>query len=114
MLHAVLQKIRRIAAKFMPGLLLGTVLLGGYFLFDAFKSFGTEKQFREIRGFRYAEKAMRQIGLSDLAGDAADTSLHYETYFRDGDSLTLFLYRNRCGKRFLNGLKHKTAGQSQP
>ena len=90
MLHAVLQKIRRITAKFMPGLLLGAVLLGGYFLFDAFKSFGTEKQFRKIRGFRYAEKAIRQIGLSDLADDAADTSLHYETYFRDGDSLTLF------------------------
>ena len=75
MLHAVLQKIRRIAAKFMPGLLLGAVLLGGYFLFDAFKSFGTEKQFQKIRGFHYAEKAMQQIGLSDLAGDAADIQL---------------------------------------
>lgn len=105
MLHAVLQKIRRITAKFMPGLLLGAVLLGGYFLFDAFKSFGTEKQLRKIRGFRYAEKAMRQIGLSDLADDAADTSLHYETYFRDGDSLTLFFVQKPMREKAFERIK---------
>ncbi len=105
MLHAVLQKIRRITAKFMPGLLLGAVLLGGYFLFDAFKSFGTEKQFRKIRGFRYAEKAMRQIGLSDLADDAAYTSLHYETYFRDGDSLTLFFVQKPMREKVFERIK---------
>lgn len=76
--------------RYLPGLLLGAVLLGMHSLSRAVDRVNTGEEYRDINGFRYAESAMEKTGLGALAYDAANTSLNYDRYFRDGDSLTLF------------------------
>ena len=82
--------LKKTAARFLPGLLLAAVLCGGYTLHSELKNFGSIEQYREINGFQYAEQALRKTGLGSAARDAANTSLYYSTYFRDGESLTVF------------------------
>ena len=82
--------LKKTAARFLPGLLLAAVLYGGFTLHSELKNFGSFEQYRDINGFQYAEQALRKTGLGSAAHDAANTSLYYSTYFRDGESLTVF------------------------
>lgn len=82
--------IKRIICLFLPGLLLAVVLYGGYRLHAEFEHFFSDDLYRDINGFRYAESALHKTGLHSSAYKAANTSLYYSTYFRDGESLTVF------------------------
>lgn len=82
--------LKKTAARFLPGLLLAAVLYAGCTLHSELKNFGSFEQYRDINGFQYAEQAVRKTGLGSAAHDAANTSLYYSTYFRDGESLTVF------------------------
>ena len=86
----VLGQIKRIIARYFPGLLLGVVLLGIYSLSQALDRVDTGEEYRHINGFHYAAAALEKTGLGALADNAANKSLYYNSYFRDGDSLTLF------------------------
>lgn len=82
--------IGRIIARFLPGLVLGAVLFAAYSLSQELNMIETGEQYRRTNGFHHAETALEKTGLGSLAYDAANKSLHYDAYFRDGDSLTLF------------------------
>jgi hypothetical protein len=82
--------IKKIISRFLPGLLLAVVLYGGYRLHTEFELFFSDDLYRDINGFRYAESALHKTDLHSSAYSAANTSLYYTTYFRDGESLTVF------------------------
>lgn len=82
--------IGRIIARFLPGLVLGAVLFAAYSLSQELNMIETGELYRRTNGFHHAETALEKTGLGSLAHDAANKSIHYDAYFRDGDSLTLF------------------------
>lgn len=86
----IVRWIGRIVARFLPGLMLGAVLFAAYSLSQELNMIETGGQYRRTNGFHHAETALEKTGLGSLAYDAANKSLHYDAYFRDGDSLTLF------------------------
>ena len=86
----VIRWMKRTIARYLPGLLLGAMLLGIHSLSQWVDGVNTGEEYRNINGFNYSESAMRKTGLGAMAHDAANTSLYYDRYFRDGDSLTLF------------------------
>lgn len=86
----IVRWIGRIVARFLPGLVLGAALLVAYSLSQELNMIETGEQYRRTNGFHHAETALEKTGLGSLAYDAANKSLHYDAYFRDGDSLTLF------------------------
>lgn len=81
--------------RYLPGLLLAiiiaAILLGWYFLSQFWQLLDYNDLYRDINGFRHAESALKKTNLHDCAYDAANTSLYYSTYFRDGESLTVFV-----------------------
>ena len=86
----IVRWIGRIIARFLPGLVLGAVLFAAYSLSRELNMIENGEQYRRTNGFHHAETALEKTGLGSLAHDAANKSLHYDAYFRDGDSLTLF------------------------
>lgn len=91
----IVRWIRRIIARFLPGLVLGAVLFAAHSLSQELNMIETGEQYRRTNGFHHAETALEKTGLGSLAYDAANKSLHYDAYFRDGDSLTLFHVQER-------------------
>lgn len=91
----IVRWIGRIVARFLPGLVLGAVLFAAYSLSQELNMIETGEQYRRTNGFHHAETALEKTGLGSLAYDAANKSLHYDAYFRDGDSLTLFHVQER-------------------
>lgn len=87
----MLRWLKKMVARFLPGLLLAVILYCSYQLHTALQVFGTYEEYREKNGYHYAENALRKTGLNSCAYDAANTALYYDTYFRDGESLTVFV-----------------------
>ena len=81
--------------RYMPGLLLAAVIAGiiivGFYVSQFMQVLDHNDLHRDINGYQHAESALQKTGLQACAYDAANTSLYYSTYFRDGESLTSFV-----------------------
>ena len=109
----IVRWIGRIVARFLPGLVLGAVLFAAYSLSQELNMIETGEQYRRTNGFHHAETALEKTGLGSLAYDAANKSLHYDAYFRDGDSLTLFHVQERLRESVMAQIASAKGWQSR-